>query len=95
MSGNYNTPDHAAPVMQMSIVPTDELKELIGFVRSIKPMVITENKLLLTVKETAELLGRTEDYVRRTLTKTVKPVRDGEIRFDKRDLLEYIDRMKR
>lgn len=45
---------------------------------------------LLTVRQTATYLGRSEDWVRRTLTRKIPAVMDGEIRFDIADLDHYI-----
>jgi hypothetical protein len=50
---------------------------------------------LLTVKQTAAYLSRTEDWVRRHLTRRIPPVNDGELRFDIADLDHYIATNKR
>jgi len=50
---------------------------------------------LKSVKETAEYLGRSEEWVRRYLPNKVVPVRDGELRFDIKDLDRYIEELKR
>ena len=57
--------------------------------------VPVRSKRLLSVKETADYLGRNEDWVRRYLQKKVTPVRDGELRFDIKDLDKYIEESKR
>jgi predicted transcriptional regulator len=50
---------------------------------------------LWSVARTAKYLGRSEEWVRRYFTKKVKPIRDGELRFDIKDVDQYIENLKR
>ncbi len=50
---------------------------------------------LMSVKKTAVYLNRSEEWVRRYFTKKVKPIRDGELRFDIKDVDQYIENLKR
>lgn len=74
-------------------VPADVFERLTQALDSMAPPRHAHVRLL-SVRETAAYLSRSQDWVRRRLTRKIPAVMDGDLRFDIRDLDAYIENAK-